>query len=287
MGTGMAANLIRAGHEVTVYNRSSERTRPLAEKGASVASRIAEACRGDAVFTMLSDDAAVEQAVFGEDGVLCHLPPGAVHVSSSTVSMGLTDRLAAAHAQARQGFVAAPVFGRPSVAESGELNVIAAGASDALDRVQPLLDAVGRKTFVVSERPSAASVVKLSGNFLIASVIEGLGEAMALADAAGIDRRSYLKLLTSTLFATPIYENYGNMIAERRFEPAGFSAALGEKDLRLLLAAGENLRVPTPFAAVLRDRFLTLLAHGGAHLDWSAAGFLPARDAGATGVLPG
>ena len=284
MGSAMAANLLRAGHEVTVYNRTAERTRRLVDLGAVATTRVAEACTGSAVFTMLSDDAAVEQVVFGEDGILRHLAPGAVHISSSTVSVGLTERLGSAHAQAKQGFVAAPVFGRPAAAEARELFVIAAGPSSVLERVQPLFEAIGQRTFVVSDAPPAAAVVKLSGNFLIAAVIEGLGEAMAIAEKAGIDRRRYLEILTSTVFVAPIYKNYGGMIADRKVEPAGFPAALGEKDLRLLLAAGERLGVPTPLAGLLRDRFLTLLAHGGERLDWVAIGLLAARDAGIAGL---
>ncbi len=285
MGFGMAANLLKAGHSVTVFNRTVDRARPLGERGAVVAHQVSEACAADAVFTMLADDAAVEGMVFGDEGVLRHLPAGALHISSSTISMGLTARLASAHRRAGQGFVAAPVFGRPSVAESGELAVIAAGASEAINRARPLFEVIGRRTFVVSERPETAAAVKLSGNFLIASMIEGLGEAIALADRAGIDRRAYLKILTSTLFPVPLYENYGGMIADRRFEPAGFAVPLGAKDLRLFLAAAESLRVPTPLAGLLRDRLETLLAQGGEHLDWAALGFLPARESGEGGVL--
>ena len=180
----------------------------------------------------------------------------------------------------RQRFVAAPVFGRPDVAAAGQLFVVAAGAPDAVKAAAPLLDAIGKRTFVVSETPKAANLVKLSGNFLLASVIESLGEAMALMGKAGIDRRQYLDILTSTLFDVPVYKTYGGLIADGQFEPAGFAAPLGHKDIRLTLAAAEDLRVPLPLASLLRDRFLTLLAHGGDKLDWSAIGRLAAKDAG-------
>jgi 3-hydroxyisobutyrate dehydrogenase-like beta-hydroxyacid dehydrogenase len=280
MGSGMAASLLRAGHDVTAYNRSPEKARPLVEKGAKLASQVSDACDGVAVFTMLADDQAVESVVFGQDGVLRHLAKGAVHISSSTISVALSERLAAAHAKAGQGFVAAPVFGRPSAAATGELFVIAAGGPSAIEIVNPLLAAIGQRTFVVSDKPEAANLVKLSGNFLIAAAIEAVGEAMAVIDRGGIDRRRYLDILTSTLFNAPIYKTYGGMIAERQFEPAGFAAPLGQKDIRLTLAAAENLVVPMPLASLLRDRFLTLQAHGGERLDWSAIGGLPAKDAG-------
>jgi len=167
------------------------------------------------------------------------------------------------------------------MAEKGQLFVVAAGAADAVGDVDALLAAVGQRTFVVSDEPKAANLVKLSGNFLIASVIESLGEALALVAKGGIDKRQYLELLTSTLFSAPIYKTYGDLIIQEKFEPAGFAVPLGHKDIRLVLAAGEQLRVPMPLANILRDRFLTLLAQGQERLDWSAVGSLPARDAGA------
>jgi len=198
----------------------------------------------------------------------------------STISVALSERLAAAHADASQRFVAAPVFGRPDVAAAAKLFIVAAGAPDAVDACSPLFEALGQKTFSVGDKPPAANLVKLSGNFLLASVIEALGEAMALVGKAGIDRRHYLDLLTTTLFTAPAYKTYGGLIAEERFEPAGFAARLGYKDVRLALAAAENLRVPMPLGSLLRDRFLTLLAQGGEDLDWSGIGQLAATDAG-------
>lgn len=280
MGSGMAANLLKAGYPVTVYNRTRAKAEMLATRGATIADSPAGACGGEVVFTMLADDAAVEGVVYGDEGVLANLARGAIHVSSSTISVALSERLSVAHAAAGQRYVAAPVFGRPDVAATGQLHVVAAGAPDALQATAPLLDAVGQRTFTVSEKPEAANLVKLSGNFLIAAVIESLGEAMALVDKAGIDKRQYLDVLTSTLFGAPVYKTYGGLIAEGRFEPAGFAAPLGLKDLRLTLAAADDLRVPLPIASLLRDRFLSLLAHGGEKLDWSAIGKLSARDAG-------
>jgi len=280
MGAGMAANLLNAGHDVTVYNRTRTKVEALVAQGAKAAAGVSDACRGDAVITMLANDDAVERVVFGDGGIIGSLPTGAPHISSSTISVALSEKLEAAHAKAGQRFVAAPVFGRPDVAAAGQLFVIAAGGRDTLDALAPLFDAIGQKTFVVSGTPKSANLVKLSGNFLIASVIESLGEAMALVGKGGVDRRQYLDILTSTLFDAPVYKTYGGLIADGTFEPAGFAAPLGYKDIRLTLAAAEDLRVPLPLASLLRDRFLTLLAYGGDKLDWSAIGQLAAKDAG-------
>src|SRR5674476_1532381 len=211
--------------------------------------------------------------------MLEHLKPGAIHVSCSTVSVALSARLSHAHGERQQGYISAPVFGRPDAASTGKLNITAAGKQDIIEKVQPLFDVLGQRTFIVSDAPEKANLVKLSGNFLIATVIESLGEAMSLVEKGGVDRHQYLDLLTSSLFNVPVYKNYGIMIADRKFEPAGFAAHLGQKDIRLVLAAAEELKVPLPFASILRDRFLELGAHGGDNLDWSAVGSLAAKDA--------
>jgi 3-hydroxyisobutyrate dehydrogenase-like beta-hydroxyacid dehydrogenase len=284
MGVGMAANLLKAGHYLRVHNRTSAKAEALVTKGAKAAGSIADACRGDAVITMLANDEAVENVVLGRDGVITNLSLGALHVSSSTISVSLSQRLSEEHAKKGQQFVSAPVFGRPEVAAAGQLFVVAAGDPTAVDVAAPLLDVIGQRTFVVSDTPKAANLVKLSGNFLGAAVIESLGEALTLIAKEGIDERRYLEILTSTLFDAPIYKTYGELISARRFEPAGFAATLGQKDIRLVLAAAEDLRVPMPLASLLRDRFLTLLARGGEQLDWSAIGRLPALDAGMSAI---
>ncbi len=280
MGAGMAANLLKAGHGVTVYNRTPGKAETLVAQGARAAASIFEACQGHAVITMLANDGAVESVVLGDGGVIASLSAGAIHVSSSTISVDLSEKLEKAHAKAGQRYIAAPVFGRPDIAATGQLFIVAAGEKAAVETAAPLLDAMGQKTFVVSSSAKAANLVKLSGNFLIASVIESLGEAMALIGKGGVERRLYLEVLTSTLFSAPVYKTYGALIVEGKFEPAGFAAPLGHKDIGLVLAAAEELRVPLPLASLLRDRFLTLLAHGGDALDWSAIGRLAAEDAG-------
>ena len=280
MGAGMAGNLLKAGHRVTVFNRTPAKAEALIAQGATLATSIAWASRGDAVVTMLANDQAVEEVVLGRNGVIANLARGTLHVSSSTISVALSERLTEEHASKGQQFVAAPVFGRPDVAAAGRLFIVAGGEAAAIEAAAPVLEAIGQKTFVISDTPKAANLVKLSGNFLGASVIEALGEAMALIGKAGIDERQYLEFLTSTLFNAPIYKTYGSLIADGRFTPPGFAAPLGQKDIRLVLAAAEDLRVPMPVASLLRDRFLNLLAHGGDRLDWSAIGRLPAADAG-------
>jgi len=280
MGRGMAANLVGAGHEVTVFNRTPGKTAELEARGAKVAQSIAEACRGEAVVTMLSDDAAVESVVFGESGIFASLSKGAIHVSSSTIGVALSDRLAARHAARGQRFVAAPAFGRPDAAAARQLFVVAAGSPDAVRDAMPVLEAVSQRVSVFSETPSNANLIKLSGNLLLAAVIESLGEAIALVGKAGVDRKQYVDFLTSTLFNAPVYKGYGALIASDAPAPVGFAAPLGLKDIDLALAAGEGLRVPLPLASLLRDRFLRLLAHGGERMDWSAIGKLPMQDAG-------
>jgi 3-hydroxyisobutyrate dehydrogenase-like beta-hydroxyacid dehydrogenase len=283
MGAAMAGNLVKAGHDVMVYNRTAAKAEPLVALGAHAAANIADVCRGrDVVITMLADDHAVEDAAFGDRGIVASLAEGTLHISSSTISVALSARLTAAHVKARQRYIAAPVFGRPDAAAAARLVVAAAGPADMLQLAQPLFDAIGQRTFVVGEKPSAANLVKLSGNFLIATVIESLGEAIALVAKGGVDRHAYVDLLTSTLFNAPVYKVYGNLIADGKFTPAGFAAPLGFKDVSLALAAATDLKVPLPIASLLRDRFLALLANGGEHLDWSAISTLAARDSGQT-----
>jgi 3-hydroxyisobutyrate dehydrogenase-like beta-hydroxyacid dehydrogenase len=280
MGSGMAANLLAAGHALTVYNRSAAKAESLIGEGATLAHTPGEAARGQVVITMLADDRAVEQAVFGHGGILDALPRGAIHVSMSTISFALAERLAAAHRDKGQEFVAAPVFGRPDAAAAAKLFIVAAGNSEALAHCQTLFDALGQRTFVMSEAAPTANLVKLSGNFLIAAVIEGLGEAVTLVGKAGVDRAQYVDLLTSTLFGAPVYKTYGALIAEERYHPAGFKAELGYKDVQLALGAAKDLKVPMPLASLLADRFLALMAAGGGGLDWSALALIAKRDAG-------
>ena len=280
MGSAMAANLVRAGHEVTVFNRTPGKSSALVALGAQEAATLAGACRGEAVITMLADDEAAANIAMGSGGLVENLSKGAIHLSMSTISVAMSDRLAQAHAQSGQRYVAAPVFGRPDMAAAAKLFIVAAGDPQAIDTCRSAFDALGQKTSTIGGVPSAANLVKLTANFLQAAVIESLGEAIALIGKAGIDRRAYVELLTSTIFTAPAYKIFGPLIADGTFETAAFAAPLGYKDIRLALAEAETLRVPMPLASLLHDRFLRLFAQGGDNLDWSAIGGLASQDAG-------
>jgi len=281
MGSAMATNLIKAGHDLQVYNRSPDKSAALVALGARKATTVADAGSAQVVVTMLADDAAVSEIVFAPGGLIHSMSANAIHISMSTISVALSRQLSEAHANAGQRYICAPVFGRPNMAALGKLFIVVAGAPGTIKECQPLLDVMGQKTLPIGTDPSAANLVKLSGNFLLAAAIEALGEAIALAGKAGIDRRAYVDILTSTLFNSPAYVTYGALIADSQFEPPGFAAPLGFKDIRLALAAAESLSVPMPFASLLRDRFLRLLANGGSNLDWCAIGGLATLDAGA------
>jgi 3-hydroxyisobutyrate dehydrogenase-like beta-hydroxyacid dehydrogenase len=281
MGTAMAANLVKAGHEVTVFNRTPGKSSPLIALGAHEAATLAGACQGKMVITMLANDEAASEVALGCDGLVENLSKGAIHLSMSTISVAMSARLAKAHAQSGQRYVAGPVFGRPDMAAAAKLFIIAAGDPAAIDSCRPVFDALGQKTSTIGAEPSAANLVKLTANFLQAAVIESLGEAIALIGKAGIDRRAYVDLLTSTIFTAPAYKIFGPLIADGTYGSAAFAAPLGYKDIRLALTEAENLRVPMPIASLLHDRFLRLFAQGGENLDWSAIGGLATQDAGA------
>lgn len=284
MGSGMARNLLKHGHKLTVWNRSSAPAEAIREQGAAVAATPAEAAKhAEIAINMLADDTAVESVALGQGGLAEGLPRGAVHVSMSTISVALSEHLDHAHAERGQHFVAAPVFGRPDQAQAGKLFIATAGVGEIVRRIRPALDAMGQRTFVIGETPAQANLLKLTGNFLITCVIESLAEAFALTAKGGIETGKVYELLTETLFAAPVYKTYGSMILEGKYSPAGFKMALGQKDNRLIQLAAEKLEVPLPFAGIVRDRFLAALAHGDGELDWSAIAKRAAEDAGAGG----
>jgi 3-hydroxyisobutyrate dehydrogenase-like beta-hydroxyacid dehydrogenase len=281
MGSPMAANLLKAGHTLTVYNRTRSRAEALQSEGVRVASTPGEAASGaEVAITMLADDHALESVVFGKGSLLDSLPSNAIHVSMSTISVALSRRLAAAHAERKQHYVSAPVFGRPEAAAAAKLFIVAAGPAAQIDRCRPLFDAMGQKTFIAGDDASGANLMKLAGNFLITAVIEGLAESFALVRKAGLDASLFHEILTNSLFNAPIYKTYGALINSQKFEPAGFKLPLGLKDNRLLLAAAEENAVPMPMASLVRDRFLAALGQGMGELDWSAISKLSAKDAG-------
>lgn len=279
MGAGMARSLLKAGNRVRVWNRSPGPAEELAREGAERVEDPAEAFLGDAAVTMLADDDAVRQVIL--DQVFSEPPDASlVHVMAATISVGLCKTLEQVHREADVAFVAAPVLGRPDVAAAGELNVLAAGNDDAIRRAQPLLDAMGRKTWKIGPEPHQANVVKLAANFTLASAMETMAEAFALMRSYDLDAHVLHELLSSTLFAAPAYKGYGQMIADERFEPVGFRLPLGLKDMRLALEAGEAAGAPLPFASILRDNFVDAIANGDGEKDWSAVARVAMRRAG-------
>jgi 3-hydroxyisobutyrate dehydrogenase-like beta-hydroxyacid dehydrogenase len=281
MGSAMATNLLKAGHTLSVYNRTRARADALTPLGSRIAATPGEAAAdAEIAITMLADDHALESIVFDKGGMLDSLPPNAIHVSMSTISVALSRRLAAEHAERKQHYVSAPVFGRPEAAAAAKLFIVAAGPAAQIERCRPLFDAMGQKTFIAGDDASGANLMKLAGNFLITAVIEGLAESFALVRKAGLDANLFHEILTSSLFNAPIYKTYGALINSQKFEPAGFKLPLGLKDNRLLLAAAEDAAVPMPMASLVRDRFLAALGQGMGELDWSAISKLSANDAG-------
>jgi 3-hydroxyisobutyrate dehydrogenase-like beta-hydroxyacid dehydrogenase len=281
MGSHMVRNLLRAKHDVTVWNRTPSKAEELRADNAQVAKSVAEAAReAEIAVTMLADDHAVRATVFGPGGIAENLPPGGTHVSMSTVSVDLSVRLAAEHGRHGQQYVAAPVFGRPDAAAAAKLFIVVAGDPTAVERAQSIFDAIGQRTFLIGPKPEMANVVKLTGNFLISSVIESLGEAIALARKYQIDPHHYVDFLTNAMFAAPVYKTYGGIIADERYQPAGFKMRLGLKDVRLVLAAAEAVDAPMPVASLIRDHLLTAVGRGMEDLDWTATAKLAAENAG-------
>ena len=280
MGLGIAQNLLRAGHQLTVYNRTRSKAEALSSAGAQVASSLGEACQSGTVMTMLADDAALEGMALGEGGIVDALAKGGTHLSLSTISTGLSRRLADEHTRRGQTFIASPVFGRPDAAAAARLVVVAAGPLEAIEQVRPLLSAISRKVFVIGSAQHAANAFKLAGNFLIASVLESLSEAFALARKSGIEPAQFLEVLNGSLFQSPVYETYGKIIVENKFSPPGFALRLGLKDLRLVLSAAEEAAVPMPVASAIRDHYVSGVARGWGDLDWAAFAKVVAEDSG-------
>ncbi len=281
MGLPMARHLLQAGHKLTVYNRTRARADQLKQYHAVVADSPAAAVRdADVLVTMVADDAALEELILGPQGALAALPRGAIHVSMSTISPVLSRRLAERHTGAGQAYVAAPVFGRPDAAAAKQLWIVAAGPPQALERCRPLLDAMGQGVIVAGDDPPRANVIKLAGNFLLAAAIEAMGEAFALTRKYGVAPAALLDIVNGRLFRSPIYENYGKLIAEERYEPAGFKLKYGLKDIRLALGAADEVAAPLPLASLIRDRYLSGVARGWGDIDWAGLARIAAADAG-------
>jgi 3-hydroxyisobutyrate dehydrogenase-like beta-hydroxyacid dehydrogenase len=281
MGKAIAANLLRAGHRLTVWNRSAAAAAELATQGAHQAAEPLAAASHPVLMSMLADDTAT-RAVLLEGGLLERAPRGQLLVNLATISVALARELSAAAHERGLIYIAAPVFGRPEVAQAGKLNVVAAGEPAALARLEPLFAAFAAKVWPLGALPERANAVKLAGNFMIASALETMGEASALVRAFGIEAGDFLGILNSTLFACPVFQNYGKLIAEQRYEPAGFTLTLGLKDVRLVQEAALGAQVPMPLAGILRDHFLESIATGKPQRDWSALAEVSLRHAGLT-----
>jgi 3-hydroxyisobutyrate dehydrogenase-like beta-hydroxyacid dehydrogenase len=279
MGSGIAQNFVSAGHDLVVWNRSMEKTAPLEEAGARVAESVAEACVGrEVVATMLADDAALAAVT---DELVGNLPRGAIHLLMGTHSVAAVEALGARHAAAGQGFVAAPVIGRPQVAAAGELGIMAAGALDAVEHCRTLFEAAGRQTVDAGTEPAAAAAMKLANNFALAAAIEAMAETFALVRAYGIEPQSMLDVFTSGMFkGSTVYAGYGQRMVDEAFEPAGFRTELALKDIDLIRAAAAARGVPLPAADVCRETIMGAIANGDGARDWAVVGRERARAAG-------
>ncbi|HEY2022758.1 NAD(P)-dependent oxidoreductase [Paraburkholderia sp.] len=278
MGAAMVANILKAGHQVRVWNRSPEKAQALVELGAQVVGKPADAFAGDAVFSMLADDHALREVITAS--LLEHAPRGLIHANMATISVALAEELATAHASRGVHYVAAPVLGRPDVAAAGKLTIVAGGPAESIDRIRPIFDVIGQKTWRIGSLPQQANVIKLAANFMLGAAIETLGEASALVTGHGLAMQDFLDVITSGLFPGPVYSGYGKLIADQRFEPALFKARLGLKDVRLALAAADAVTTPMPVASVVRDSLMEAIAHGDGEKDFAVLGQVAARRAG-------
>lgn len=281
MGEPIAANLLKASYRLKIFNRTASKAAPLAAQGATIASSPRDVAEpAGIVVTMLADDRAVEEVSLGRDSFVERLGKGGVHVSLSTISPDASRRLAEHHAKFGVAYVAAPVFGRPPAAAAKLLWICTSGNAEARQRVHPLLAAIGQGQFDFGDDPGAASIVKLCGNFLIASAIESMSEALILAQKNGIDPSKVADMLGKTIFACPLYQNYGKSIAKLDVETSGFDLVLGLKDVNLVLQTGETSATPMPVASLMRDRLITSVARGRSRMDWTAVVLNVAEEAG-------
>ena len=271
MGQAMAGRLLDEGCELTVYNRSRAAAEPLRARGAQVAAQPIQALDAEIVITMLSDDAAVE-AVWIAPDLVGRMPPAGIHLNMASVSLQMGKRLTALHAAAGSQYVSAPVFGRPPAAARGLLDIVAGGPEAAIARCNPLFGVLGRNAFIAGAEPYQANLVKITRNFLLATVIASLGEAFALVRKSGIDPATFLGIITSTSFSAPVYKSYGRMMVDQAFAPSTFPLRLGLKDVELALAAGADTGVRMPSASLLREQHLAAIADGFGEQDWAALG---------------
>jgi 3-hydroxyisobutyrate dehydrogenase-like beta-hydroxyacid dehydrogenase len=290
MGAAMAANLAAEGRQVIAYVRRRDQIDTLAAPGLRPTANIGDLLHCDVVISMLPDDSAVHEIVFGRgkfdcDGLAAGLRPGAIHLSMSTISTAAASRLADEHARNDQGYVAAPVFGNPDAAKARQLFIVAAGAPADIERCRPILANLGQRTFEVGDVPSNANLFKLLGNMMSATALEMLGEVVAVVRKRGLDPQPFIDIMTSTMFGGRAHKIYGDKIARQTYAP-GFVLPLVLKDVRLALAEAENAGVPMPSVGVVRDRLITGIARGHGELDWTALGLIAAEEAGLIALPP-
>ena len=281
MGQGIARRVLGGGHDLIVYNRSPGKAAEFAGAGARVASSIAGVCEArEVVITMLADDAALNDVALGPGGLRDSLPAGAIHLAMGTHGVHAIRSLAAAHAEAKQALVAAPVVGRPDVAAAGQLGIVAAGPADAVRRCDALFRVIGRHTFEAGADPQCATAIKLANNFLIGCALESMGEAFSLVRKFGVAPAVLHDVLTNGSFSAPIFKLYGQIMVDEAYEQVGFTAHLALKDANLVLAAADAARVPMPSANAVRDRLLGAIAHGDGEKDWAVLAREQARASG-------
>jgi 3-hydroxyisobutyrate dehydrogenase-like beta-hydroxyacid dehydrogenase len=284
MGLGIGMSLLRElapqGHSITVYNRTAAKAAPLVKAGARLAKTPAEAAAGDVVLSIVADDAAIAMLTLADDGILAGLKREAIHVGMSTVTVDMADRLVVAHETAKRRYVSGPVMGRPEAAATGDIFIAAAGAPADITRLKPVFDAIAKGTFVIGENPVQANLMKLDMNHLVHCVVEGLAEFFALAEKGGVSPNVAREFLIGTAFNAPIYQRFSSLILEKKFAPGSASARLAFKDNRAIIAAGEKFGAPLPFASILHDRLVALIAQGDGDIDYTAISRLARRAAG-------
>jgi 3-hydroxyisobutyrate dehydrogenase-like beta-hydroxyacid dehydrogenase len=281
MGLPMAENLLKSGYKLRIYNRTIAKAQPLVDQGAQAVGCPSEAVESDGIaITMVANDAALEEITLGKTGLAEKLGVGGIHLSMSTVSPATAEKLAEHHRQRGAAYIACPVFGRPDAVAARKIWICLSGRSAAKEQVTPILEALSQGIFDFGEAVGAANVVKLTGNFMIMSAIESMAEAFALAEKNGIDRTKIAELFGQTLFACPIYQNYGRMIASQTYEPAGFKLSLGLKDVTLALQTAQVNQMPMPLASLLHDRLLASVAQGRSEMDWTALALKASEEAG-------
>jgi 3-hydroxyisobutyrate dehydrogenase-like beta-hydroxyacid dehydrogenase len=279
LGAPIAESLIGSGFDVTVWNRTLSKAQPLAKLGAKIVENAIDAITpGALVFSVLADDAVLKE-VFSPE-LVKKIGKNGVHISMSTISPDTSRQLSKIHDEYEAIYVAAPIFARPEAVRAGIGNICFSGNADAKERIKPVLQTFVKGIFDFGDDPGAANVIKLAGNFMIAASLEMMSEAFTMAEKNGISRQSIYEMLTQTLFAAPIFQNYGRIVAQHGYETVAFGLPLGLKDVNLTLQTASKVNVPMPMADLVRNRLISAIGKDRAHLDWSALALGASDDAG-------